>query len=286
MELPVNPLSLLGILFHEVFFRPIVNLLIVILHGLEFVHIPGALGLSVIILTVLIRAVTWPFMSAQLKSSRKMMELKPKLDELKNKHGKDKQALAVAQAALYKEHNINPAAGCLPTIIQFPVLIALYQAILTVFNSSGGLSKVNELLYSSALNITKAPDLSFLGMNLAARPSDFAHAGAYLLLVPVITAGLQFIQATMMTPLKPVKEYPSDSPREKKEKEGAEDTMGAVQSQMRIMMPLMIGYFAFTFPIALAVYWNTMTIIGIVQQYVVSGWGGMTGTVQKLKIKK
>lgn len=282
----MNPISLLGILFHEVFFRPIVNLLVVILHGLQFIHIPGALGFSIIILTILIRALTWPFMSAQLKSSKKMMELKPKLDILKEKHGKDKQALAVAQSALYKEHGINPAAGCLPTLIQFPVLIALYQAILTVFNTSGGLPKVNELLYSPALNITNAPDLSFFGLNLAARPSDFGHAGIYLLLVPVITAALQFVQATMMTPMKPVKEYAGDTKKEKKEKEGAEDTMTAVQGQMRIMMPLMIGYFAFTFPIALAVYWNTMTIIGIVQQYMISGWGGMTPHVRKLSLKR
>ncbi len=282
----MNPFSPLGVLFNEVFFRPIINLLVVILHGLQFVQIPGALGFSIIILTIFIRGITWPFMSAQLKSSRKMMELKPKLDELKKRHGTDKQALAVAQTALYKEHGINPAAGCLPTLIQFPVLIALYQAILTVFNTSGGLAKVNQLLYSSALNITKAPDLSFLGLNLAARPSDFSHAGIYLLMVPVITAGLQFIQATMMTPIPPIKEYPSDTKKEKKEKEGAEDTMSAVQSQMRIMMPLMIGYFAFTFPIALAVYWNTMTIIGIVQQYMISGWGGMTPHVKKLSLKR
>jgi hypothetical protein len=78
-----------------------------------------------------------------------------------------------------------------------------------------------------------------------------------------------------MAPI-PVKEYPSDSSKEKKEKESSEDTMAAVQGQMLFLMPIMIGYFAFSFPVGLAIYWNTFTILGIIQQYYVSGWGGLT----------
>jgi YidC/Oxa1 family membrane protein insertase len=282
----MNPFSLLGTLFQEVFFRPIVNLLVVIMKGLDAIHVPGALGLSIIILTILIRIVIWPFMAAQLKSSKKMMELKPKLDALKEKHGKDRQALSLAQAALYKEEGINPAAGCLPILIQFPVLIALYQSILTVFDSHTALTKVNSLLYSNSLHLDKTPDPYFFGLNLANKPSDFGHIGILLLLIPVVTALLQFVQSTMMTPVNVIKPYPSDSSKEKKEKAAADDTMSAVQGQMRFMMPLMIGYFAFSFPIALAIYWNTMTIIGIVQQYLISGWGGMEPFVKRIGLKR
>jgi YidC/Oxa1 family membrane protein insertase len=78
----------------------------------------------------------------------------------------------------------------------------------------------------------------------------------------------------MMMPVA-VKEYPTDSKKEKKEKEDNEDMMMAMQGQMMFLMPIMIGYFAFQFPVGLAIYWNTFTILGIVQQYLLSGWGGM-----------
>jgi YidC/Oxa1 family membrane protein insertase len=278
----VNPFALIGAFFQTVFFRPIVTLLVGIIDLLNKLHIPGSMGLSIILLTVLIRLLVWPFMASQLRVTKKMAEVKPHLDKLKEKHGTDKQALALAQAALYKEHGINPAGGCLPSLIQIPIIISLYQSILLIFNGQG-LDKINQLLYIPSLKLTSKPDPNFLGLNLAGKPSDFAHIGLFVLLIPVLTALFQFIQSTMMTPTKPVKAYPSDSPKEKKEKEGSEDTMMAVQNQMRFMMPLMIGYFSFSFPTGLSLYWNTLTLVGILQQYLLSGWGGMSGIAESAK---
>jgi YidC/Oxa1 family membrane protein insertase len=129
--------------------------------------------------------------------------------------------------------------------------------------------------------LTATPDPFFLGLNLSAHPSDFAKVGVFVLLVPILTALLQFVQSKMMSP-KAVKEYRSDSPKEKKEKEKTEDAMSAVQSQMTYMMPLMIGYFAFSFPIGLAIYWNTFSLIGIYQQYRLSGWGSLETLLSRL----
>lgn len=271
-------------LFNLLFFAPIVNLLVLILRALQAVGVPGALGLSIIILTVVIRFLIWPFMSTQLKSAKKMADLKPHLDELKRKHGADKQALASAQMALYKEHGVNPAGGCLPALLQIPIVIALYQAILTFFGDSQGLERINNLLYLSAWKLDTAPDLLFLGFNLADKPADFFRIGPALLLVPIVTALLQFVQSKMMTP-QPVKSYPSDSPQEKKEKTQTEDAMSAVQGQMLYLIPVMIGYFAFSFPIGLSIYWNTFTILGIWQQYLISGWGGMESLWNKRFLK-
>ncbi len=272
----MNPLELISLVFNEVFLRPVFNLLIVIYHFINNAHIAGALGWSIILLTLLIRFLVWPFMSAQLRSARKMADLKPKLDELKKKHKDDKQAMSAAQMSLYKEHGINPAAGCVPTLIQFPVLIALYQSIFAFVDVSNGLQHVNGLLYPFVPGLGSVPDLHFLGVDLAHKPSEFMQAGYLILAVPLVTAALQFVQSRMMVPA-PVKTYPTDSSKEKEEKATSEDTMAAVQSQMMYMMPIMIGYFAFQFPIALALYWNTMTIMGIVQQYRISGWGGLKG---------
>lgn len=264
-------------LFNAVFFGPIVNLLALILQGLNFLQVPGALGFAIIILTVVIRLLVWPLMSGQLKSAQKMAELRPHLSDLKKKHKNDKQALASAQMALYKQHGVNPAGGCLPTLIQFPVLIALYQTIFAFFEGAHGLERVNNALYFPALQLDKIPNLSFFGLNLADKPSL-----GLLLAVPLLTAALTFVQSKMMMP-KPIKGYSSDSPKEKKEKEGMEDSMAAVQSQMAYMMPVMIGFFAFQFPIGLSLYWNTLTIVSILQQYLISGWGGLEGWVKLLK---
>lgn len=266
--------------FNLIFLEPIVNALVAIMRGLDSLGVPGALGASIIILTILIRMLIWPLMSTQLKSAKKMSDLKPHLEELKIKHKGDKQGFAKAQMDLYKEHGINPAGGCLPTLIQLPILIALYQTIISFFNGSGGLKHINELLYIPSWKLASTPDPNFLGINIAYKPSEFGQFGFLLLLVPLITGGLTFMQSKMMTP-KPVKKYPTDSPKEKKEKESSEDMMAAVQSQMTFLMPIMIGYFALQFPIGLALYWNTITIFGIIQQYFISGWGGLGGLVNR-----
>lgn len=264
--MPPFPLNLIGDIFHF-FFTLIANLLVLMINLMSLAHIPGALGISIIIISILIRLLVWPLMSSQIKLSKKTAELKPKLDELKKKHEGNKQAFALAQSALYKEHGINPAAGCLPSLIQIPVIWGLYQSIQLFFNigTTHSVSQINALLFNSAWNLKVLPSTSFLGFDLSSRPSDFSHVGILILLVPLITALLTFIQSSMMI---------QDVALEKKSKEEAEDTMAAMQSQMRFMMPLMIGYFAFSFPVGLALYWNTFTLLGIWQQHTHTGWGG------------
>lgn len=279
-------MNLIFDIFNFLFLGPIVNLLVVIFQGLQNLHIPGALGISIVLLTVAVRLLVWPFMASQIKSAKKMADLKPHMDLLKVKHKEDKQAFAQAQLALYKEHGVNPAGGCLPALIQIPVFIALYQSLLNIIPGAGGhIDKINELIYFPDLKLPQNIDPNFFGVNLGIKPSEFGTYGPLLLLIPVLTAVLTLVQSKMMLP-KPVKKYPSDSTKEKKEKETVEDSMSAVQSQMTYLMPIMIGYFAFTFPIGLAIYWNTYTILGIIQQYMLTGWGGMEDIVKKVSNKK
>ena len=272
----------IGDIFNLIFFGPVVNLLVLIYQGLQTLHIPGALGFAIMFLTILIRILVWPFMTSQIKATKKMADLKPHLDALKEKHKDDKQALATAQMALYKEHGVNPAGGCLPAVIQIPIFIALYQSIINILPGEGGnIGYINSILYSSQLKLPSTLDPNFFGLNLGLKPSQFSDHGILLLLIPVVTAALTFIQSKMTLP-KSIKEYPSDSPKEKKEKEGIQESMTQIQSQMVYLMPLMIGYFAFSFPIGLAIYWNTYTIAGIIQQYKISGWGSLESLWKKL----
>ncbi|MBI2019631.1 membrane protein insertase YidC [Candidatus Daviesbacteria bacterium] len=276
-------MGFIGDFFNLIFLGPVINVLVLILQGLLSLNIPGALGFSIIILTVLIRFLVWPFMASQIKATKKMADLKPHLSALKEKHKNDKQALAQAQMALYKEHGVNPMGGCLPAIIQIPIFFALYQAIINILPGAGGhIDKINNLLYFPQLKLPSTLDPNFFGLNLGVKPSEFGKYGLFLLLIPLITALLTFIQSKMALP-KPVGHYPSDSPKEAKEKEGLEESMGQVQSQMVFLMPLMFGYLVFTFPIGLAFYWNVYTILGIVQQHRVSGWGGMTDLAVRIK---
>lgn len=273
-------------IFNLIFLSPLINLLVLILHGLQALHIPGALGFSILALTILIRLLVWPLTTKQIRSAQKMFDLKPHLDELKKKHGSDKQALSSAQMALYKEHGVNPAGGCLPALIQIPIFIALYQAIINIIPGAGGsLEHLNSLLYSDALRLSSPADPNFFGINLALKPSEFTSYGILLLLVPIITAALTFIQSKMTLP-KPIKHHKDEPKKEKVAKQEMEETMSAVQSQMVYLMPLMVGYFAFNFPVGLAIYWNSYTILGIIQQYMVSGWGGLEDLINARALKR
>src|SRR3989344_265820 len=209
----MNLFSAIGAIFDTFFIAPIINVMVFFIHVFNSIGLPGSLGFSIIALTIVIKLLIWPFMTAQLRSTKKMADLKPHLDKLKEKHKGDKQKFATAQMALFKEHGVNPAAGCLPALIQMPVFIALYQVIFAFFDSKSGLTRINDLTYSFVPDLQKMPSPQFLGVDLSHRPSDFGQYGWVLLLIPIVTAALTFVQSKMMVPA-PVKKYPSDSPVE------------------------------------------------------------------------
>ena len=263
-------------LFHALFIIPILNALVAVYKVIDLLRIPGALGFALIVLTVLIRLVLHPLTAKQLASTRKLAKIKPKLDELGKLHKDDKARLQQEQLKLYQEAGINPAAGCLPLLVQMPFLIALYNlffSLLSGTNTTEVVAAINRVVYLPLLQITNL-DLTFLGINLALKPSDWQQHGALLLTVPVITGLLQFWQTKTMTPQQPKSEIRNPkSEIEKKDeeknekKESKEDMGAAMQKQMSIIMPLMIGFFAYSFPLGLSLYWNTFTVFGIIQQH-------------------
>ena len=264
---------------------PIVNILALFYKGFLFLGVPGAFGFAILGLTIMVRLVLWPMTSAQLKSAKKMADLKPHLDKIKQLHGHDKTRHLEEQQKLYKQHGVNPAAGCLPFLVQIPIIYALLGVFNAVFYNSKDLvtltGEFNKILYFPFLHLDQPIDVSFFGSNLTAKPADWQQLGWWLLAIPVATALLQLVQSLMMMPPQ-VAVRPNDTKVEKKEKESMEDTMAQVQGQMLFMMPLMFGVFAYQFPIGLALYWNTFTAFGILQQYRVSGWGGLIVWIKKL----
>lgn len=258
-------------LWNQLLVWPILNVLVAFYKLFEFLHIPGPLGFAVIGLTIVIRLLLYPLMAAQLRSAKKMAKIKPHMDALAAKHKGDKQALQQAQMALYKEHGVNPAAGCLPLLIQMPVLIALYNVFYQLLNN-GNLTKViseiNQIVYVPALKITTL-DLNFFGMNLGVKPAQFQKYGYFLLLVPLITAALQYWQTKLMmatTAKAPAADTALAKPGEKPKEDMAAD----MQKQMAVITPLMFGYFAYQFPLGLALYWNVFGLFGILQQITIN----------------
>jgi YidC/Oxa1 family membrane protein insertase len=211
----------------------------------------GSFGLTIIILTIIIRACMYPLTAKQLRSSRAMQGLQPKLAELQKKYAKDKQKLAEEQMRLYKESGVSPAGCAVPMLIQLPIWIALYQSIIKVLAvTPEDLLGLSQRLWSWPVVYSVLPlDSNFLWFNLVS-----PNIG-----VAVLVGVTMWLSQKMVTP-------------------SVTDPQQKAQSQMMLwMMPLMFGFIAMSLPSGLAVYWITSNIISMVMQYfVIGGWGGLS----------
>ncbi|SRR5258708_26835711 len=265
-------------LFDLILINPILNVMVAIYQLLITLHIPSALGFSIVLLTIVIRLILYPFMHQSLKQQKKMQQLTPHINKLREKHKNDAKRLQVEQMALFKEHGVNPAAGCVVMLIQIPILIGLYNVLLRAVHSTS-LADINNRLYFESLKLNHLWDTTFFGVSLAHTPSQLLpQVGFGILLVAVLTGGLQLIQSRMMMP--PAAEMP------KKEKDKQPDFATTFQTQSMYLLPVMVGFFSFSLPFGLSLYWNTLTIFGIIQQYIVSGWGGLVDWLPFLKKKE
>lgn len=265
-------------IFNTFLIYPIINILVLLYQGLLFIHAPYALGFSIILLTIAMRFLLYPLMTSQLKASKKMQDLSPYISRVKDKHKGDAKRQQQEMMRLYKEHGVNPAAGCLPVIIQFPILIALYSVLnkIVALNGNTIVTEINKIIYFDFLKLKTPWDQLFFGIPLGQNPSHLiATIGPIVLLVPVLTAVLQFLQTKMMASKTQIKE--------EKDKTKQSDFATAFQTQSLYIFPLMIGFFSFQFPIGLSLYWNTFTVFGILQQYKIAGLGGLEDWIRKIK---
>ena len=275
-------------LFDIILINPILNIMVAIYQLLSAMHVPSALGFSIILLTIVIRLILYPLMHQSLRQQKKMQQLTPHINKLKEKHKNDAKRLQMEQMALFKEHGVNPAAGCLVMIIQIPILISLYQVLLgsVCLTAKGARSlclpttgAVNERLYFDWLKLHHMWNTTFFGLSLGKSPWPLLvqQAGYGILLVAVLTGVLQLIQSRMM--MAPA----SEQPKKEKGKKDEPDFATAFQTQSMYLLPIMVGFFSATLPFGLSLYWNTLTIFGIIQQYLVSGWGGLVDWFPFLK---
>ncbi len=234
--------------FTLIFVQPMLNLLVCLYNVL-----PGQeMGLSIIVVTIIIKLVLYPFTVAQIKQQRALQELQPKMDEIRKRLKDNKEAQAKELMALYAKEKVNPAASCLPLLIQLPVLIALYQAM-----SMGLASTSLNLLYPFVANPQTINTL-FLGFVDLTKPS-------YVLAILAVL--VQFWQTKQL--LKPPAATVTPPPSDVEKTPGAKDESmaTAMNRQMMYMMPIVTAIIGFTLPGGLTLYWFVMSLLTVLQQW-------------------
>ena len=268
-----NPVELLAWLF-----TPIFQTLFIVMTLLDTVT--GNVVIAIVLLTVLLRIVVIPLYRKQLTTTRQTQLMQPEIKELQRKYKGDRVKSQAAVQEYYKQRGVNPASGCLPTLLQFGLLIPMYSvisqgltnydvsAMLVVFGFDIGaaLGIVCDAApsFDAALHVTNpCLDAVAFGINWGIpepETTGLAILGFGIAILAVISSVLQLIASRMMLPTADPK---NDDPNVK------------VQRQMAYFLPLISILYGGMLPAGLFVYWVTATLIQIVQQYFIIGWGGM-----------
>jgi len=224
---------------------PMTNLLI-LLARLSF----GSFGVAIIIFTVLMRGATWPLTQRQLKASRAMQATQPKIQEIQKKY-KDPKRRSEETMKVYREAGVNPLGCIWPMLVQFPIWIALFQAIrFTLGATPESLLTLSQRLYPVDYLQTAVPlENHFLWMDMGEPDGT--------LIMAVLVGASTWVQQRMMTP----------------STAAADPQQQSVNQTMLFMMPLMFAFFTLQFPSGLALYWVATNLIGIALQYIYMGPG-------------
>jgi len=241
----------LGFLYHEILYRPLFNLLIQIYN-----LVPGAdFGVAIIIMTLIIRLAFFPLSIKALVSQKELTKLQPKIKELQEKFKNDKQALGQATMQLYKEHSINPFSGCLPILIQLPVLIALYGALRNGLKPES----LNDLYYFiSRPELIKTVALGFIDL------SDKSHVMA------ILAGALQWFQLKKSNTMQQGQSKETLPVNKNKNTLPSSDISSTMNKQMLYFFPVMVIIIAWNLPAGLTLYWVAATVFSILEQLYVN----------------
>jgi YidC/Oxa1 family membrane protein insertase len=226
---------------------------------LKFIDNPviSAYAMAIIVAGVLLKLVLLPLTKKQTDSMKDMQKLQPELEKLKKKYKNDKDTLNRKTMKLYQEHNINPMGGCLPLLIQFPILIGFFYVLRDPVKYAFKSQAVYDAMNKSFLWIK---DLGFAanhvfedglvnGLNIGVALPFIGQALPILALIAGLTT---YYQSKMM----------------QSGQSGGNDQAASTQNTMTKIMPLMIFFFALNFPAGLTLYWTVSNTFQIVQQYI------------------
>ncbi|KAK6160307.1 hypothetical protein DH2020_003688 [Rehmannia glutinosa] len=236
--------------------------------GLSTLHIPYAYGFAIILLTVLVKAATFPLSKKQVESAMAMQSLAPQIKAIQERYAGDQERIQLETARLYKLAGINPLAGCLPTLATIPIWIGLYRALSNVADEgllTEGFFWIPSLSGPTTIAARQTGSgISWLFPFIDGHPPlGWSDTLAYLVL-PLLLVISQYISVQIMQPPQ------SNDPN--------------VKSSQAItkLLPLMIGYFALSVPSGLSLYWFTNNILSTVQQVWLRKLGGAKNPVKQL----
>jgi YidC/Oxa1 family membrane protein insertase len=244
-DFTVSPTGFWKKLFRAVFYQPIYNALILFL---SFAPAKD-LGFAIILLTLVIRLILLIPSQHAMLSQRKMQELQPRLQAIQKKYEGNKERIAQETMTLWKENKVNPFGSCLPLLVQFPVLIALFYVI------QNGLNPDNVyMLYGPLKGIVDLSTIhtNFLGVLELTKMNTFV--------LPLIIGALQFGQLKLAM-------------LKKKKPEGQETKQSEMETANKMMiyvMPVMIAMFTASVPAGVGLYWGISTLFALGQQLVVN----------------
>jgi YidC/Oxa1 family membrane protein insertase len=224
-------------MFQTIIYQPLTNALIFLTTFLS-----GNIGLAIIVLTILVKIVLLPFARSTIKNQIAVKKLQPHLDEIKKQYP-DKNIQAQKTMELYKEHNTNPLSGCLPVLIQLPIVIGLYQVFLK------GSSIDTSILYSF-VSLPQNLSQMFLGLDLTSK-------SLILALIAGITQYLQLKYSPSMQQASSTSSEPMDMQAA---------MMENMQKSMKFVLPVMIVFFSAVVPAAVALYWVVTNIFTLIQE--------------------
>lgn len=235
--------------------------------GFSALHVPYAYGFAIILLTVLVKAVTFPLTKKQVESAMAMRSLQPQVQALQKRYAGNQERIQLETARLYKLAGINPLAGCLPTLATIPVWIGLYRALSNVADE-GLLTEGFFWIPSLAGPTTIAARQNGTGISWlfpfidGHPPLGWSDTLAYLIL-PVLLVVSQYISVQIM------QSSQSNDPNLKN------------SQALTKFLPLMIGYFALSVPSGLSLYWLTNNILSTIQQVWLQKLGGAKNPVMQ-----
>lgn len=219
--------------------------------GLSAAGVPYSYGFAIILLTLLVKAATYPLSKKSMESTLAMQAVAPRVKELQAKYANDPETLQLETARMYKTAGVNPLAGCLPTLATIPVFIGLYRALSKAADDgllTSGFFWIPSLGGPSSMAAQKAGSgLSWLFPFVDGHPPIGWHdAGAYLVL-PVLLVASQYISQKIVSPQ-------SNDPQQQ-------------QTQAILgFIPFMIGWFSLNVPSGLTLYWFVNNIISTAMQ--------------------
>ena len=255
-------------MWNTILINPIFNFLIALY------RLTGNLGISIILFTVIAKAILIPVTLPSIKMAKKQRDIQPELEKINQKFKYDKKKQAELQMELFKKHGINPGAGCITTIITFVLMIAIYRALVKLTMATD-LVALNADIYFDAFKFSQGESLAtkFLYLDLV-KPDPY-------LIITVLTVVAQFIATKMMSP------YSKTSTKAVKHtKSQTDDIAQAMQKQNQYIMPLMFFIFGITLPSGVMFYILVSILFQIAQTYYFSGLGGLKGWLKKTESNK